>query len=180
MKVLKYIICIWITLFAVFFLTACQSEQVSNNPPKKTLGVSMASMKEDVFSIMKEAMYDNKERDNIDIIWLNAKDDEEQQKKDISYLIEQDVDLIIMNPVNTKDASKLVEKINENDIPVLALDRIVNDVQLAGYITSDSFRVGLEQAKYLSGQINHQGNIILLKGDKENNVAYEITAGNME
>lgn len=168
-----------ILLFAIFSLTACQTEQVSNDPPKKTLGVSMASMKEDVFSIMKEAMYDNMERDNIDIIWLDAKDDKEQQKKDISYLLEQDVDLIIMTPVDSKEAAKLVEKINKEEIPVIALDRIIENVQLSGYITADSFLVGLEQARYLCEQVE-KGNIILLKGDKENNVAHEITAGNME
>ncbi len=182
MKTIKHNInFIFLIILLISLLTACQSEKkVSQVPPKKTIGVSMASMKEDVFPIMKEAMFDIKDKDNVKVIWLNASDEAEKQKKDLEYLLKQKVDIIIINPVKSIESSELVDKIIKAGLPVIALDRIVDGVQLAGYITADSFRVGEEQAKYLSDQIDHQGKIMILKGDKENNVAYEITAGNKE
>ncbi len=168
-------------IILIFLLAGCQSEEkVSQIPPKKTIGVSVASMKEDVFPLMKEAMFDIKDKDNAEVIWLNASDDAEKQKKDVESLLKENVDIIIINPVKSEEASKLAEKIIKTGLPVIALDRIVEGVKLAGYLTADSFRVGEEQAKYLAEQIDHQGKIIILKGDKENNVAYEITAGNKQ
>ena len=140
----------------------------------------MASMEEEVFTIMKEAMMDLKNRDNVEIIWLDANKKEEKQKQDIDYLLKQNVDVIVINPVNSNKSSKLVEKIQKAGIPVVSIDRFVENTNLSGYITADNFRVGTEQAKYLSEQIDHQGEIVVLKGDKENNVAYEITNGNKE
>ncbi|MFW6305873.1 MAG: substrate-binding domain-containing protein [Bacillota bacterium] len=166
-------------LFIALLLTSCQTNnQQSKKIEKKIFGVSMASMDQDVFPIMKDAMFDSMKRDYVEIIWLNADNKEEKQTDDINYLLKKDVDLIIINPVDSENANKLVKKINKKNIPVVALDRIVKNVPLSAYITSDSFRVGIEQAKYLAEKIDQTGKILILKGDKKNNIAFEITAGN--
>lgn len=175
----RYISIFFIILF-INFITACQSEEVSKKTEKIKIGVSISNMDEYVFSHMKEAMFDLKDRENAEVIWLNADNEDEKQKKDIDNLLKQKVDIIIINPVDSKKSAELVKKINKANIPVLALDRIVESVEMAGYISADSFRVGMEQAKYLSEQIDHHGEIVILKGDKKNNVSYEITTGNKE
>lgn len=60
------------------------------------------------------------------------------------------------------------------------MDRIIEDTKLDAYLTSNSFRVGVEQAKYLAQQMEEQGKVLILKGDKDDNVAIEISAGNLE
>lgn len=168
-------------ILIIYLLTGCGKEnQEGKMPPKKILGVSMASMKEDVFTIMKKTMYNLRKQENVKIIWRNAGNKIEKQKKDIEYLLEQNVDIFIINPVDSDISTKLVKKILDKKIPVIAIDRLIENVNLSAYITTNSFKVGIEQAKYLSEQIDHKGKILILKGDKENNVAYEITAGNKE
>ncbi|MEJ6951933.1 substrate-binding domain-containing protein [Natronospora cellulosivora (SeqCode)] len=175
-KIIKNLIIV--SLIFSFFLTGCENEEVSSTPPPITIGVSMATMGEEVFEFMKDAMYDSKERDNVNLIWLDADDEKEQQRQDIKKLIDKEVDIIIINPVDSREAKELVKKINEADIPVLALDRFIEEADLTGYVTADNIEVGIIQARYLIDQIDQSGKIIILKGDKENNVAYEITQGN--
>lgn len=176
----EYFLKIIILLLFLFFLTGCEPNKVSTVPEKKIIGVSMASMEEDVFQIMKEAMFDMKDKDNVEIIWLNAENKENKEKENIDYLLKKNVDVIIINAVNSKESKKSVNKIREAEIPVVALDRIVRDVKLSAYITTDSFTVGKKQAKYLAENIDKEGKILILKGDKNDNVSFEITAGNKE
>lgn len=178
---MKFIRNLVLVFFLLFLFTACERDlKVQKTPEKKTIGVSMASMKQNFFKIIKEAMMDLREQENIDIIWLDSEEKKEKQEENINKLIKEKVDVIIINPVDCKETAKEVEKIIKAKIPVLAMDRIVRNVKLNAYISADSFRIGIEQARYLSEQIEGQGKILILKGDKEDNVASEITAGNKE
>lgn len=178
---MKFIRVLLLIFFLLFQFTACNREdKIQKTPEKKTIGVSMASMKQDVFKIMKEAMMDLRDSENIEIIWLDAEEKEEKQEENIDYLIKKKVDVIIINPVSCKETAKGVEKIINAKIPVVAMDRIISNVKLHAYITANNYRTGTEQARYLVEQINGQGKIIILKGDKDDNVAYEITTGNKD
>jgi len=178
MKYTKNLILIF---FLLFLFTACEKDiKIQKTPEKKTIGVSMASMKQDFFKIIKEAMMDIREQENIEIIWLDAEEKKEKQEENISKLIKEKVDTIIINPVDCKETAKEIEKIKNAKIPVVAIDRIIRNVKLDAYISSDSFGTGTEQARYLAEQIDGQGKILILKGDKNDNVSQEITAGNKD
>ncbi|MEJ6951934.1 substrate-binding domain-containing protein [Natronospora cellulosivora (SeqCode)] len=170
---------IFLHLILLFFLIGCENEETTNPlPPPITIGVSMATMDVEIFEYMKDAMYDNKERDNVNLIWLDANEEFEQQKQDIQKLIQEEVDIIIINPVESREVGELVKIINDAKIPVIALNRFIEEADLTGYINADNIEVGILQARYLVDQIDKSGKVIILKGDKRNNVAYEITQGN--
>lgn len=177
---MKYIRLLFFLIIVIILLSACERKTSSPVPSKITIGVSMASMEEEVFHFMKEAMYDNKESNNAEIIWKDAKKDQAKQDKDVNELIRKKVDGIIINPVDSKKAASLVKKIEQANIPVIALDRLIYNVKLDAYIEANNFEVGILQANYLVEQLKHTGKIIILKGDKKNNTAYEITQGNKE
>ncbi|AZO93607.1 substrate-binding domain-containing protein [Halocella sp. SP3-1] len=177
---MKHIRLLYCLIIMIILLSACDREMSSPVPTKITIGVSMASMKEDVFHFMKEAMYDNKESNNTEIIWKDAKKDQDKQNKDVDELIRKKVDGIIINPVDSQKSASLVKKIKQANIPVIALDRLIYNVKLDAYIEANNFEVGILQANYLVEQLKHKGKIMILKGDKSNNTAYEITQGNKE
>ncbi|WP_018249395.1 substrate-binding domain-containing protein [Orenia marismortui] len=150
--------------------------------PKKEIkvGVSMATMKEDVYEIMKKSIFENRDEEKIKIIWKNANNNLEQQEKDIKSLITDNVDIIIFHAVDTSEkGAKLVNFINKSNIPVVALDRLTQNVKVDAYISADNFKAGQLQARYLIDQLDKTGNIIILKGDKNTNVSKSITKGNM-
>lgn len=177
----NYIKYLSVILILLFLYTACErNNKVRKIPEKIIIGVSIASMKEDVFKIMKEAMLDMREQENIEIIWLDANEKKENQKENIEKLIKEKVDIIIINPINCKEIAELMKKIKSAKIPVLAMDKLIKNVKLDAYITVDNFRAGIEQARYLTEQIDEQGKILILKGDKNDNISHEITAGNKD
>ena len=72
-----------------------------------------------------------------------------------------------------------VRKAHENDIPVLAYDRIINDADLDLYLSFDNVRVGEMQAKYLLEHLPTpgKGRIVRIYGSKTDNNAVMFKQG---
>lgn len=146
---------------------------------KKKIGVSVATMQESVYGFMKQAMIDNKDKDNIKIIWLSADNMESNQVSNVEDLITQKIDCLVLHSVNTSAAAELVKKAKAAGIPVVAMDRLPVASAVDCYVTADSFKVGQIQAEYLAKQLGGKGNVIICQGEAGNSVAREITAGNL-
>lgn len=183
MKILhrKYAFLILI-LFTLLFTGCAREEKVSKLPSRITIGVSFASLNSTTGRFIREAMEDLKERDNVELILLDADENEEREKENLERLLQEKVDAIIIQPVKSKneELKEILKEIEKKNIPLVAMDRIIEDTKLDTYLTSNSFRVGVEQAKYLAQQMEEQGKVLILKGDKDDNVAIEISAGNLE
>jgi D-xylose transport system substrate-binding protein len=146
---------------------------------KKKIGVSVATMQESVYGFMKKAMMDNKDKDNIKIIWLSADNMETNQVSNIEDLITQKIDCLILHSVNTSAAAELVKKAKAAGIPVVAMDRLPVASEVDCYVTANSYKVGQIQAEYLAQQIGGKGNVVICQGEAGNSVAREITNGNL-
>ncbi len=174
-------------LLVIILFSSCQIKIEESNPfakePKKLkkikVGISMASMEEDVYKIMKKAISDYGKKHNVSLIWKNANNQLSQQEEDIQSLIDKKVDIIIMHAVNpSKKSTNMIKSIHKDKIPVIALDRLVTNANFDAYISADNFKAGQLQGRYLADQINKEGNIIILKGDKNTNTVESITKGN--
>ena len=157
----------------VFLIAGCSKSN------KKIIGVSVATMQESVYGFMQKAMMDNKDKDNVKIIWLSADNTEANQVSNIEDLITQKIDCLILHSVNTAAATDLVKKAKAAGIPVVAMDRLPVAAQVDCYVTANSFKVGQIQAEYLAKTIGGKGNVIICQGEAGNSVAREITDGNL-
>lgn len=158
---------------SVFLFGACAQSN------KKKIGVSVATMQESVYGFMKKAMMDNKDKDNVKIIWLSADNMESNQVSNVEDLITQKIDCLVLHSVNTAAASELVKKARAAGIPVVAMDRLPVGAAVDCYVTADSFKVGQIQAQYLADKIGGKGNVVICQGEAGNSVAREITNGNL-
>jgi len=163
---------------SILLLCSCGPKKEAER--KVTIGVSVATMQEAVYSFMKQSMINSSQKDGVEVIWLSADNDEEKQKQQIDELIRQKVDVIVFHTVNTKTSSFLVSKSYRAGIPVVAMDRLPQGAKIECYVTADSFKVGKIQAQYMAGCLGGKGNVIICKGEEGNNVAEEITKGNKE
>jgi len=158
-----------------------KSSQAQPATPKKIkIGVSVATMQESVYSFMKKAMDDNKDKDGVEILWTSADNREEKQLSDVENLLSQGIDVLVLHAVNTGAAANLVAKAAAKNVPVVAMDRLPENAKVALYVTADSKKVGQIQAEFLAKQLNGRGNVIILEGEAGNGVARDITAGNKE
>jgi ABC-type sugar transport system substrate-binding protein len=106
-------------------------------------------------------------------IYTDAGDDVQQQAADIRSFIEQDVDLIIVNPSERGEQDSLVAPLTEAmdaGIPVVVVNKMVNystDTTFNGYVTfvgPDEFQVGCAMTQELITLIDGEGGVLRLDG----------------
>lgn len=169
---------VFVFLFGIILTVNQSYAEVKKSKIK--VGVSVATMKEAVYSFMKKAMTDNKDKYGAEIYWVAANNDEMAQVANVEDLLAQGIDVLILHPVNTVAAGSLVEKARREGVPVVSMDRLPTNANVNCHVTANSFLVGQLQAKYIAERLNGKGNIVILEGEAGNDVAREITAGNKD
>lgn len=167
-------------VFLMSLVLFISSSYAETKKEKIKIGVSIATMKEAVYSFMRQAMMDNKDKYGVEVYWLSANNDEMAQVANVEDLLAKGIDVLILHSVNTAAAASLVEKAQKENVPVVSMDRLPTNANVNCHVTANSFLVGQLQAKYLVERLNGKGNVIILEGEAGNDVAREITAGNKD
>ncbi|WP_217189856.1 ABC transporter substrate-binding protein [Streptomyces buecherae] len=101
-----------------------------------------------------------------DVKYVNAKSDASVQQQQVDSMITKDVDVIILDSVDSKSIASSVEKAHDADIPVVAYDRLAEG-PISAYTSFDNAEVGKVQARSLLKEIGGKaksGQIVMLNG----------------
>ena len=94
---------------------------------------------------------------------FDARLDSAQQQTDVETLINGGADVLVLLAQNQDAAIAALEVAQQNDVPVIAYDRLIEDPNVL-YITFDNVGVGKAQAEAVLGAVP-SGNYVLIKGD---------------
>lgn len=101
-----------------------------------------------------------------DVIVENANNDSEEQVKQIKYLMNQNIDVLVVIPHDAEYLSQVVSAAKKKGIKVIAYDRLVKRAGVDLYISFDNSKVGELMAKSLYDKVP-KGNYIIINGDKD-------------
>jgi len=107
------------------------------------------------------------EKRGIELVLTDAQSSVEKQVNDVKYLIEQDVDYILLAPRQERGLEPALAAAKEAKIPVILIDRWVTGVAGEDYVTfigSDHAKEGRWVAEWLSKATGAQANIVELRG----------------
>lgn len=119
----------------------------------------------------------------VNITWLDAKNDPAKQEKDLDELVKQKVKVVILQLVDPSAGPKLVRKLAQANIKVIALETLPANSPLDGYIASDHARTGELQSRYLLSAAQGRSapmKTVILQGDKNDQTSREITSSVLE
>jgi len=97
------------------------------------------------------------------VICVAANGDAEKQFEQAKMLIDKDVDILVIVPVDVNKAAKIVEAAKKASIPVISYDRLIQNSYVDYYISFDNVKVGELQADYIRKRMG-KGNIALIGG----------------
>lgn len=169
MKTIKHILVL--SLLAAFFAGCSTKDELR-------VGVSMGPLHE---RWIKDSDYLQHylEAKGAVAIMRQAEGDEVEQVRQAKQLIdEEDIDVMIIIPVNSESAGRIVEYAKSRGIKVIAYDRIIKNCDLDFYISFDNVRVGEIQADYLT-RIKPTGHYAILGGDPNDNNSVLLRLGQM-
>ncbi len=107
-----------------------------------------------------------------DVLYQNADQDPAKQQQQVEAAITEDVDVLVLDPVDSTTAGSLATRAQDAGIPVISYDRLILDADLDYYVQFDSVEVGRQQATALTEELDGEGPIVKINGDpKDNNAA---------
>lgn len=102
----------------------------------------------------------------------NANGDIDEQIRQIEYLIEKEVDVLVIVCIDSDALSEVVQSAKNAGIRVIAYDRLINDAAIDLYISFDNEMVGTLMAQCLIDHGISGGNVIMIGGSPaDNNVS---------
>jgi D-xylose transport system substrate-binding protein len=134
----------------------------------------------------KTARYESQDRPNFErkvkeicsgctIEYANADQDPAKQVNQVDSMITKQVDVLVLDPVDSASAAGMVAKAKAQNIPVISYDRLITDAPgLDYYISFDNVRVGELQGQALVDKLKEDGksgDIVMINGSPTDNNA---------
>ncbi|WP_282039635.1 substrate-binding domain-containing protein [Saccharicrinis aurantiacus] len=117
------------------------------------------------FTIESKAFKDYCKPQGYDVIIKGAQNDEALQIEQARELIAQDVDLLVIIAVNINTAAAIVREAHENNIPVMAYNRLIENCEVDFFMGSNGDQIGKIMVDALVEK-SGGGNFVILGGDK--------------
>jgi ribose transport system substrate-binding protein len=128
------------------------------------IGLSLSTLGNPFFVTLQEGAQGAADQAGAELIVADAQDDAQTQADDIQNFITQQVDVIVINPVDSAAIVPSVEAANQADIPVVTVDRASEGGEIAAHIASDNVQGGRMAGEYLFEQIGGEGTVAQLEG----------------
>jgi len=128
------------------------------------VGFAVSTLSNPFFVNMRDAGVEKAEELGLDLITLDAQDDVSKQVSQIQDLIVRDVDVLIVNPVDSDAVSIVIQEANRANIPVITVTRPANNGEVKQHFDVDNKECGSMVAKKLVKDLNEEGNIAVLEG----------------
>ncbi|WP_404331833.1 substrate-binding domain-containing protein [Mesobacillus maritimus] len=157
----------------VFSLVACSSgssESSSGEPGGEAkegeltkVGMTVMTLNNPYFVRFKEALEEQAEKHGFEAIVQGADLDLAKQQAQVETFIQQGVDVIFLNAVDSRGVAAAVQQAKAANIPVIAVD-VGADGEVNATITSDNFEAGKLAGEYVVEKLNGEGNVVLVNG----------------
>ena len=110
-----------------------------------------------------------------EVLYLNADQDEAKQAEQMTSVLGQGADVVVLDPVNFETAAGMVDEARDQDVPVIAYDRFIENADY--YMSFDNETVGQFQGEALLEAMGGEGNILMLNGAPSDPNAAQFKAG---
>lgn len=179
---------------ALVVMTACGATQ-SGNQAKK--GQKQQAKKTGTIALLlpenKTARYEAADRPffvkrmkqicpSCKIDYKNANQDANLQQQQADAALTNGDDVLVIDPVDSVAAAKIVNKAKAQNVPVLSYERLILNSSPDWYISFDNVKVGEEQGKSLLSRMGQlgttkKGDVVMINGSPTDNNAKQFKQG---
>lgn len=150
---------------------------------KVKIGVSIANFDDTFLTYMMDGMkaYAGQNTDAIEIVFVDAKEDMAKQMDQVENFIVQQMDAIIIVPVDTSATDPMTAAAIDAGVKLVYVNRKpANLPEGTYYVGSEEIVAGRLQMEFLSEALGGEGQIAILMGKLDNEGALLRTEGNEE
>lgn len=133
-------------------------------PAEITVGLSVSTLSNPFFVSLEEGVNTLATENGTQVISVDAQDDSAKQSNDVDDLIQQSVDVLLINPVDSAAITPAVEAANSAGIPVIMVDRATDAGEYVTLVASDNVAGGEMAAQYIVDQVGENASTLQLEG----------------
>ena len=171
-------------LLAMMVLAACSMDAPGSDTEEETtggeeatgdftIGFSISTLNNPFFVTLSEGAESKAAELGATLSVVDAQDDASKQASDVEDLIQQGVDLILINPVDSEAVASAVEAANGAEIPVITVDRSAESGEVVSHIASDNVAGGEMAGDYLLSLVGDDAQVAELEGVPGSSAARE-------
>ena len=150
---------------ALLSVAGCGSDQDAASSDKKiTIGFSVSTQNNPFFVKMADSVKAEAAKQGVDVKIVDAQNDPAKQANDVSDLIEQGVNVLIVNPVDSAAIGNSVVAANDAKIPVITIDRSSDSGEVVTHIASNNIKGGEMAADFLVQKLGEGAEVAELEG----------------
>lgn len=166
-NILIFVLCLSFAIGSNYIINkVTQSNMIySSNSPKK-IGASYMTYNNPFYTVINEEVSKVVKEHGDTLLTLDPSLSLKKQKEQIEYLISQQIDALIVTPVDFDGLGSTLKKVHEANIPIITVDTQVNDSKYVTYsIVSDNYDAGVQCAQDMMSKLD-QAKIVLLEHSK--------------
>ncbi len=156
----KFLSIIIIITLSSFMLVGCGKQ---SNEGKK-IGLIVSTLNNPFFVDLKKGVEKEAKNLGYDVVVLDSQNDPAKEVSNMEDITVKNVDLILLNPVDSDSAVASVMIANNANLPVMTVDRVANGGKVVSHIASDNISGGDMAAKFLIDKLGNKGNVVELEG----------------
>lgn len=129
-----------------------------------TIGMSISTLNNPFFVTLSDHAKKKAKENGVKTAVVDAQDNASKQASDIEDLIQQKVDLMIINPVDSAAVAAAVQSANAAGIPVITVDRSSEGGKVVSHIASDNVAGGALAGEYITELVAKNAEVVELEG----------------
>ena len=169
-----------ILLLTALLLSGCKknSQKITEKkseyiPPRKiTIGFSIDTLAIERWQRDLDIFINKVKELGADVIVQNAGNSVEEQKRQLIYLMERNVDVVVVVPKDATSITEPVQKIRSKNIPVISYDRLTLNTDIDLYVTINTEKVGEQMAIGLLQQTKGKNWYLILGPEEDYNMTF--------
>ena len=172
----------WMKLFGLFALlllvVACSTEQPGsssddsegdsgdsgNGEDTTKVGLSISTLNNPFFVSLRDGAEAAAEEAGFEITTADAQNDAATQVSDIEDLLQQNIDVLLVNPTDSAAVVSAIESANDSGVPVITVDRTADGGEVVTHIASDNVAGGEMAGEFIAEQLSEEGQVVELEG----------------
>lgn len=143
--------------------SACNRESGGEAASPKIV-MALSTLNNPFFVELRDGALAEAKASGVQLDIVDAQNDSATQANQLATASAGSTKAVIVNPVDSDAASSSVGALLKSGLPVVAVDRGVNDAEITSLVASDNVAGGKQAADELAKAIGEKGDIIVLQG----------------
>ena len=128
------------------------------------IGLIVSTLNNPFFVDLKAGVEKRAKELGYDVVVLDSQNDPAKEVSNMEDISVKNVDIVLLNPVDSDSAIASVMIANNSELPVITVDRAANGGNVVSHIASDNVAGGNMAADFLIEKLGGKGNIVELEG----------------